>query len=210
MFVGVFLAGCSKGSPPSAKSPTAPTGAENATGASANPIAPGNRQPPPAAAAASSEWKTFTPPDGSYSVLMPGAPQQIPADDATTKNYGMELPGGITYLVSESVRPVESIDAEKGLAALRDAVAGNNQLLFDEELSGGIGPGREFGFVDPDGDAWHVRAYVKGNTVYQLMTLGPSAKVSRDDPGANKFLDSFKLLNAARDDASTDPEGGPR
>lgn len=202
MLAGLFLAGCSKGPAPGNQSATESSQVENATGAPANAVAPSSNEPP--RAVGGTEWTTFTPPEGRYSVLLPGKAQLVPSGDETIKNYGVELPGGYVYLVSESVKPNAIDNPTEVLVAMRDAHVGANQLLFDKELSTAIGPGREFGFVDQDGDAWQVRHFIKDNRVYQLMTMAPQATFKRDDPNAIKFLDSLKLLDSAQSNATGD------
>lgn len=142
-------------------------------------------------------WKPFTPPEGGYSVLLPGTAKSIPADEPSVENYAVELPTGFVCLVSKSQRPTPITDPVKGLAALRDAQAGGNKVLFDNEISVEGKNGREFGYVDQDGDVCRVRVFIDGNTVYQLIAVKPKAKYSEDDPETLKFFESFKFVDAA-------------
>lgn len=186
----ISMAGCST-KPAADSSNPAPPKNENSTHTTATPT---NSAPELAPKSSDAAWKAFTPPEAHYSVQLPGAAQAIPSGDPSIKNYGVELPTGSVYLVSESGGSAPIINPAKGLAALRDAVVGNNESLFDKEISIAGETGREFGYIDPDGDVWQVRAFIKNDRVYQLMTMSPKAKHAEAGPEIAKFFESFQLI----------------
>src|SRR5215469_11818015 len=186
------VAGCSGQPPAPANPPSAPSAAtENNDKQAGNPTPQADTPAPPAQS--DSTWKAFSPPEGHYSVLFPVTPQVFPSDDPSVKNYGVEFKSGRVYMSSESQRPTPIVDPVKGLTALSDAQVGTNERLFDRDISLDGSVGRTFAYVDPDGDVWQVRAFIRGNTVFQLYAMVPQAAYVEDDPEVARFFDSFRF-----------------
>jgi hypothetical protein len=185
---------CAAGCSGQSTAPANPSNAPSATNANRDQRA-GNPAPQVEEAGppdqAESAWKRFSPPEGHYSVLFPVPPQVFPSDDPTVKNYGVEFKSGRVYMSSESQRPTPIVDPAKGLIAISDAQVGTNERLFDRDMSLDGCAGRTFGYVDADGDVWQLRAFIKGNTIFQLYAMVPKAAYVEDDPDVAQFFDSF-------------------
>jgi hypothetical protein len=201
------VAGCSGQPPAPANPPSASSAAnENNDKQAGNPAPQAETPQPPAQS--ESAWKPFSPPEGHYTVLFPVPPQVFPSDDPAVKNYGVEFKNGRVYMISESERPTPIIDPVKGLTAMSDAQVGTNERLFDREISLDGNVGRTFGYVDPDGDVWQTRAFIKGNTVFQLYAMAPKAAYVEDDPDLARFFDSFRIKAADEGSEAENPPAG--
>ena len=139
-------------------------------------------------------WNTFTSPQGRYSVLLPGQVQKAP----TTKGmaFGSDLPDGTSFMVMYSDHDdldIKSYSSELLIVA-RDAAADGEELLHDKAIDLNGHPGREFGFADSDNDMSHVRIFLVGQRMYQLIFLVPRWKYSATNKDLQRFMGSFQLL----------------
>lgn len=82
---------------------------------------------------------------------------------------------------------------EETLTMARDAVVGSKKVLKDDVIKVAGNPGREFAFVEADGNAVHVQAFIVGKRVYQLGTSAKAENYSLQVDDREHFLKSFQL-----------------
>ena len=162
-----------------------------------------------------SEWQTFSPPDGSFTVRMPGVPALAPVDGKglEVKKYLLQ------HKASDSFFAVGHVDLPgdppPGLLTQALAAERNNLIarvggtvISERDVPFGPYPGRELQ-LKPDkgtGTLIEVVFLVKhGNTarLYVLGTGGPRIRPGTGD--ASKFFTSF----AVREPSAPDPGGPP-
>jgi hypothetical protein len=150
------------------------------------------------------EWQTFSPENGNFSILMPGTPEdkshtrKTPAGEVTSHLYIFSDEHG-TYAVSYLDRPAATTGdaAEKWLDRMRDAEvkSSGGELLASSDLKlGNTWPGREIRVTVKQGDGKHVmrdRIYVVKDRMYQVMAVVPEDEITSAD--TEKFMDSFTL-----------------
>jgi hypothetical protein len=152
------------------------------------------------------KWETHTSKEGKYSVSFPGKPT-VPAPDKPDSPVGeltvykaqfTTAKGDQTYLVLYNDYPEAALagtDKEAFLDGVRDGtqktvggkVASDKKITLGEKKY----PGRDFLIEKGSEPAYHARAYIVGNRLYQLVIMGPKDAATGKD--ADKFLDSFKL-----------------
>ncbi len=150
------------------------------------------------------EWQTFSPADGSFSVLMPGAPAdrshtQNTANGTMATHLYIYTAKDAAYAVSYIDRPAsqDGSDAEKWLDTVRDAEVAKSggKLLGAATLKLGNGaPGREIQIALSQGDVTHAmrdRLYLVDKRLYQVLIVLPQDQLNSTD--AEKCLDSFKV-----------------
>lgn len=150
------------------------------------------------------EWQTFSPPGGNFSVLMPGTPAdkshpQNTAAGVVTSHLYIYTSKDAAYAVSYIDRPAarDAGDTEKWLDTVRDAeVAKSGGKLLAAaslKLSNGA-PGREIQVTLSQGDGKHAmrdRLYLVDHRLYQVLIVLPQDELDAAD--TEKFLDSFKV-----------------
>jgi hypothetical protein len=147
------------------------------------------------------EWKDFSPPDQSYTAMMPPKPADIrdqPVPGLTLSCHAaseqVPLVGAFTYTVGSGRDPRPDREDDEWFAdvdrAMRNAGRGR---LHEPELTQHQGfPGRQWE-VDPGkpGDVVRlVRIYRARGTVYYLSAEGPN--LSHDDEPAHEFFEKFQ------------------
>jgi hypothetical protein len=154
--------------------------------------------------AAQSEWKQFTPKDGSFVVLFPGSPMEykktIKGSDGPVDVLLFEVlvpPGDGKFLVGYSEFPEASIKPgteDKRLDNARDGAVANSKgtLLRQKILLLDSYPGRELDIKIDAKTMVKVRLYAVKNRLYQLVVFGNDELIHSKE--AEKFLTSFKLL----------------
>jgi hypothetical protein len=141
------------------------------------------------------EWKSFRNPEGKYVVMLPGEAIEIPVDDKTVVNHGVELENGGGYTVMyATVDEVPAADIEQRLALIQADVVGKRKLLYEDKPKVAGHPARDFAFVDDDGDAQYYRLLIVGNRLYQVMTVIDEKKFAEAKVDRQRFLDSFELI----------------
>lgn len=153
---------------------------------------------------AKTEWQTFSPAGGNFSVEMPGAPAdkshtQNTANGAMTSHLFIYTAKDAAYAVSYVDRPApkDGSDPEKWLDTVRDAEVAKSggKLLAAATLKLGNGaPGREIQVTLTQGDGKHAmrdRLYLVDKRLYQVLVVVPQDQIDSDD--TRKFLDSFRL-----------------
>jgi len=145
-------------------------------------------------------WKEFPLPEGRYRVLFPGKVTKFPTKKGAA--FGCDVSDGTSFLVmySDHGGLENNSDLSEVLIVARDAAADGEEILHDKAVDLYGYPGREFGFADSDGDMSHVRIFIVGQRLYQLVFLTPRWKYSATNKDLQRFMGSFQLLqeNPAR------------
>jgi hypothetical protein len=156
------------------------------------------------AGAAQDDWKEFTPPDGSFTVLVPGKPMEfkksIKTPGGTVDVFLFEVlvtPGDGKFVAGYSEFPEASIKPgteDKRLDNARDgALASTKGMLVRQKLLLlNHCPGRELLIKIDAKTVALVRLYAVKNRLYQLVVLGSEELVA--SPQAERFLTSLKLV----------------
>jgi hypothetical protein len=148
---------------------------------------------------AEQSWTRFSPPNGSFIVLMPGSPKEDKEteknSDGTTESYTYTVETRIgAFLVgyTDFSDDISSVDSERLLDAAGQGFTTNGgKLLSQENLSMNGHPGREVTYTDQDGTTSKARIFIVRQRLYQLHAI---ASQSQD---VKKFFDSFKLIKKA-------------
>lgn len=148
-------------------------------------------------------WKTFSPPGGNFSVMMPADP----VEEKPTTNTGYEaktyriisamsnLAGlAVGYSDQRSDKAFEK-DPNKVLeAVLKQAVSDlRGELISEKPIKLNIYPGREFMTSFKGGLTVRQRIYLVNKRIYSLMVIAGSKGLN--SPEATTFFDSFRVLN---------------
>jgi len=169
--------------------------------------------PQPADDFVPAHWKEFISTDGSFKVLMPGAPKDVsqPIDNkpgsAVAHLYALTT-GTAEYAVGYTPfgRDLETLQSSKTtLDGIRDRILAkeNGKLLSEEDISAGGHPGRAMVIEVSDG-IFRDRLFLIGNRLYSVTVFMPNVKAQKkaftegirksQESVANRFLDSFRLL----------------
>lgn len=153
----------------------------------------------PAPAAAENSWHEFSPPNGGFSILLPGeAKAEItpPKPNGRAESRYVVDQGDTAYVVAVDDYPpghLTHANPRTLLDAAQNAVLkGLKGKLRDQRpvtISGY--PGREILFDTPDHSTGKVRVFVVRNRLYQTWYLGPTGQETR--PEVDRFLNSFRL-----------------
>jgi hypothetical protein len=156
-------------------------------------------------ASAGGEWKTFSPKEGGFSILMPGAPTEdkqdvkTPSGDVTVFFFISELKNEGSLVVSFSEFPGAAFNGgtdENRLDSARDGavLSAKGKLKTEKKITQQGFPGREL-IIEIEGKAgsvFHTRIYAVKQRLYQTMAVGSKAFVSGKE--CEMFLNSFKLM----------------
>ena len=147
-------------------------------------------------------WEELRSVEGSFSVLLPGKPEQQtqPLQEGKVKlSYVSHVvsQGQMTYLVSFTIYPPEmrSDPDRKAAAALRGFLRSVKGKAGPEKKTplGGASLATSTFEVEESGMVGEVRIGFIAGRLYQLVAMGPKDKYQKDD--VKKALDSFKLLD---------------
>lgn len=156
-----------------------------------------------AAAALAQGWVTYSPPQGTFSVLLPGKPRfekstvASEAGPLALHNYTVGANGGATaYIVSFTDYPAAVIakaDPQKMLAGARDGQLKNLQATAtsDKVIALDGSPGRDVQFKNAKGFTGRCKMFLVKNRLYQVLALTTNGTGTSADFA--KFVDSFKL-----------------
>jgi hypothetical protein len=141
-------------------------------------------------------WQAFSPPEGGFSILMPGTPTSethTAPNGKTTRLVQVEVPDG-AYMVAHvdmgTDRPRDASAVAQGLAKKYGGT-----VLAESEftVSGTTGKEFELRVSQPRKGYLSARVVMANNELYQLLVLGTHAHVK--DPDVHKFFESFRLTN---------------
>ncbi len=145
----------------------------------------------------STEWKTFSPKEGGFSVMMPGTPsaEGYSSEDRSYVNVFNARGAGAVYSIHYSALPTKFELWEFGsiLDEMREVLLSENQwrLLEEENIVLSGHPGRELR-IETQKSLINLRLYIAGDKIYQLiLQRPPGAALSGED---KRFFDSFKLV----------------
>ena len=190
LVLGAFLAACgSGGQSPAPSVPVASSGAV----ASASPTSAA------ASGALPSGWTTFTSPDGSFTVGMPGQPTAT-TQTANTALGPIEIhifvyqTSTIAYTVDYNDYPAAALDGKDPSVILSGGVQGAVQnakatLQSSTPVTLGSTPGVEW-VAAVTGGTLHGRMYLSGSRLYQLLVAGAGSEL----PDLDAFFSSFAIL----------------
>jgi hypothetical protein len=155
------------------------------------------------AQAPASDWKPFSPKDGSFIILLPDTPSEakksIKTASGTAEVSLFEVavkPGDGKYVVGYSEFPESSIKPgteDKRLDHARDGAlaSAKGKLKREKSLLLDNSPGRELN-IEIEGKAMVVlRMYAVKNRLYEIVAAGSAEFVTSKETA--KFLESFKL-----------------
>ncbi len=155
------------------------------------------------AQAAPAAWKTYTSPEGRFSVLMPNEPKasvdpiaEGPGAPGKTFLFTSAGPEGVFLAGWADYAPGFKFDDQAELTANRDNFVKGVQgkLLATRAITLNGAPGMEFDVEKTGMWIGRVRLYIIGNRPYQLMAIIPGATL--DTAKAARFFDSFRLFPA--------------
>ena len=148
-------------------------------------------------------WKTFSPPGGNFSVMMPPNPvEDVPktktAYEAKTYHIVSAMSNLAGLAVGYSDQPSDKAfekDPKKVLdAVLKQAVSDQRgELISEKPITIKNYPGREFAASVKGGLTVRQRIYLVNKRIYSLMIITGSKGL--DSPEARTFFDSFQILN---------------
>ncbi len=150
-------------------------------------------------------WKEFRSAEGSFSVMMPGTPEEqaqtIDTLAGAVDAYLFVLADeDAAYLVSYSDYPnivVQQSNSDDILDGVRDGEAANVRglLLSEQIISLDDYPGRELKIDTLDGKVTiRSRIYLVNNRLYQVVVVIPKDHPT-SDKNIDKFLESFTLTD---------------
>ena len=186
----------------------------------------------PAYTVDASLWKTYTSPDGDFSVLMPGTPANyhLPTFNNAEK-YSKSIPSpDISFTVYVAPAPPENNNPnvfQPFANPNTNAVQNAQNLLKDEFALGfqypqvdrpmnvyGGQPYQEYLYVvstmyggPSAGKSLAARVYVVNGTTYTLAVFGP--RVKADGPDVLEFFNSFQVKTAANPKPALPPGRQP-
>ena len=136
--------------------------------------------------------KPFNPPDGSFTVMMPGTPKEESSTEAGIKTtLYLSESKNIVYIVSSGDLPRGfPVNYPTALSAIAAARQGKITKESDFTLAGVKGKAYEMEMGQPKGVAIG-RMVVVNNRLYQMLVLGESLRSG--DAQAQQFMDSFAL-----------------
>ena len=144
------------------------------------------------------QWRTFAPPGGRFSVLLPATPVALAASRFQTYTCSVN---GVRYVVQYDDRPakiVQLLGAEKLLSVTRDAFlkTSHSKLIRETHLIRDGSPGLKIVALRPRSRQETLCAYLIGNRQYYLIVACPVGDAAAE-ADADKFLASFTLTLAA-------------
>jgi len=146
------------------------------------------------------DWKPFTPKEGGFTILFPGAPAESKQETKTpagtvTVTFFVAEQDGVTYIAGYSVFPKETMKTrteEKRLDNARDGAvaAAKGKLESERKFHLKKHPARE-SLIKGEKAFIRSRIYAVENRLYQTMVMGTKEQTKGKE--ATHFLDSFQL-----------------
>jgi len=198
------LAGCggnTAGPSPTAIQPTATSAQANATTTTGS------------SGGVEGEWQTFTSEEGRFSILMPSTPKEATQSSETVNGtftvhaFTASDPNrGPEYTASYLKYPtsVEGSDFSQMLAAALRGVVGSNTLVDQKTGTVQGVPSIEGEYETGGTNYTFYKAVIHNDHLYQLFVATSTAAKDEYRDEAQKFFDSFQLLDADSGAASGD------
>jgi WD40 repeat protein len=165
------------------------------------------------------EWKTFTAPDGRFSIDMPGTPVQRPITDGSRgvkylyEDKKAELTYAVTYIDWPDGLQIPADLLAKMVAAERDDLlkrVPGSQVDGERDLPANPYLGREIRIKSPSGSGLVIDRVLlvktRAGTRFYIVVVG-GRQIVADAGDAARFFNSFKSLEPA--DGPADPEKKP-
>jgi hypothetical protein len=135
----------------------------------------------------------FSPPDGKFSILMPGTPDpSIRSLQGYKHTSYVASSGDLTYSIGYADIPLEGpYNLSRGVQGV--AVTQEGKVLSDKACSFAGGHGREF-----EVKSGKPKGYVSGRLIiingryFRIMVMGETARLS--NPDVQTYLQSFKQI----------------
>jgi len=151
------------------------------------------------------KWKTFSSPDGSFSVLFPNNPTEnkqsvnTAAGSINSTMYISTDENATNYMVGYTDYPeanIKQVQPDKMFDGGRDRLIASEKgkLISQSAITLAAYPGRAIAVECPDGLIITARLYLVKNRFYQL--LAETKRTKEDAERIKSFLDSFKLAEA--------------
>lgn len=153
------------------------------------------------------EWKLFKAPDGRFTVLMPGKPQQ---ESQTQKTYMGEInlqvflaqppKQEVAYLVVYNDFPHDygqMTNPQEILNNVRDMALKTTQgnLISQRSIRSSNGhPGKEIAYINPGGKITRNRIYFADGRLYQVMAITTKKQQKTLAKTITGYLNSFQLV----------------
>lgn len=153
------------------------------------------------------KWKVFTPPDGRFSVLMPGQPKM---ETQVQKTYMGEIQlqifvaqppnQEVAYLVTYNDFPDSYGQITSPEEILKDAQeialkTTQSNLVRQQNIRSSNGhPGKEIEYVNPGGKITKNRMYVAEGRLYQVMVIITKKQRKTLDKTMTGYLNSFHVV----------------
>lgn len=153
------------------------------------------------------KWKVFTPPDKSFSVLMPGRPKKKTQVQKTYMGkINLEMfvaqppQQEVAYLVTYNSFPFNYAQMAKPQTILNQArdntlKATRSNLVNQRNIRSSNGhPGKEIEYVDSAGKITKTRMYFAEGRLYQVMAIVSKKQKLTLEKTILGYLDSFQLV----------------
>jgi len=153
------------------------------------------------------KWKTFSSPDGSFSVLFPDNPTEnkqtlnTAAGPINSAMYISKDDNATNYMVGYTDYPeanIKQVQPDKMFDGGRDRLIASEKgkLITQSTITLAEYPGRAITVEMPDGLIVTARLYLVKNRFYQL--LAETKRTKEDAEKIASFLDSFKLADGKK------------
>ena len=155
------------------------------------------------------QWQQFSSPEGGFSILMPGKPQefmrripeypQMVLRVLTAVQKSPPIAFTINYSLPEVAltnpsdpRRVDARPSPDFFNAFRDEIVGRGKLLRERDVQLDGYSGKEIEFQAPDGLFTRVRLYYANKRFYVLIAIATAEAVLSQE--GDKFFNSFALI----------------
>jgi hypothetical protein len=137
-------------------------------------------------------WQTFTAPDGSFTVELPGKMKQETRQQGglTITMYGAEVRNGMFGVAITDLPPGAPFDYDAGVQGVANSHAGKILRKGSWSINGHEGRSYEIEITNPKGFGTG-RMVVINNRLYQLLIMGSNYRES--DAEVQRFINSFKV-----------------
>ncbi|KYC39274.1 hypothetical protein WA1_31535 [Scytonema hofmannii PCC 7110] len=162
---------------------------------------------PVAAQPVKSQWKVFTPPDGRFTVLMPGLPR---IESQTQKTHMGEIQlqvfvaqppnQEVAYLVAYNDFPDNYGQMASAQSVLEDAQqmalkTTQSNLIAQKDIRSSNGhPGKEIEYINSGGKITRNRMYFAEGRLYQVMVITTKRQQKTINGSITGYLNSFQVV----------------
>ncbi|AKG22322.1 hypothetical protein [Calothrix sp. 336/3] len=154
-----------------------------------------------------SQWKLFTAPDGSFTVLMPGIPRRVTQNQKTFMGeinlemfLGQPPKQEVAYIVAHNDFPDsygKMANSQEILNNARDMALKTTQstLISQRDIRSSNGhPGKEIEYVNPGGKITRNRMFLAEGRLYQVMVITTRRQQKFLNKSITGYLNSFNVV----------------